>query len=86
MNTDALSFAVIGFVVVFVTLILYFRTIPRGTVPVEIGGFFSKLFLRVGLSGGGVFFLEIGAGAPEPPFFTPARPGGLFCGVFLLGF
>lgn len=83
MNTDALSFAVIGFVVVFVTLILYFRTIPRGTVPVEIGGFASKLVIGVALSAGGIYLGYSGAGTAGPLVYIPAGLG-MFFGVFIL--
>ena len=83
MNTPAILSAMIGFAVVLVTIILYFRTIPRGTVPEKVGGFAAKLAVGVALSAFGVFLGLTGDGAAGLLVYLPAGLG-LFFGLFIL--
>jgi peroxiredoxin len=50
MNTLAILTAMIGFLTVFVPMIRYFRTIPRGTVPERTGGLAATLVAGAALS------------------------------------
>jgi uncharacterized BrkB/YihY/UPF0761 family membrane protein len=55
MNIPAIFSALIGFVVVFGSIVLYFRTIPRGTGPKNVGGFAAKLAFVVAPSAIGLY-------------------------------
>ena len=58
MQSTALLSAIFGFATVFGSIILYFRTIPRGTVPKKVGAFAFVLAIGVALSATG-FYLGI---------------------------
>ena len=73
----------IGFAVVLVSIILYFRTIPRGTVPEKVGGFAAKLATGVALSAFGVYLGLTGDGTAGLLVYLPAGLG-LFFGLFIL--
>ena len=83
MNTTAILTATIGFVIVLVSIILYFRTIPRGTVPREIGGFATKLVVGVALSALGLYLGLTGEGSAGVLTYVPAV-FGIFFGGFIL--
>ena len=83
MNTPAILSAIIGFAVVFVTIILYFRTIPRGTVPEKVGGFASKLAIGVTLSAFGVYLGLTGESSAGMLTYIPAGLA-IFFGGFIL--
>ena len=83
MNILAVLSAIIGFAVVFGAIILYFRTIPRGTVPEKIGGFSAKLAIGVALSALGVYFGITGDGTAGLLVYLPAGLG-VFFGLFIL--
>ena len=83
MNIPAVLSAMIGFAVVLVSIILYFRTIPRGTVPEKVGGFAAKLATGVALSAFGVYLGLTGDGTAGLLVYLPAGLG-LFFGLFIL--
>ena len=83
MNIPAILTATIGFAIVLVSIILYFRTIPRGTVPKKIGGFATKLVIGVALSALGIYLGLIGEGSAGVLTYIPAGLG-IFFGGFIL--
>ena len=83
MNTLALLSVLIGFATVFVSIVTYFRTIPRGTVPIKVGGFAAKLTIGVVLSAIGVYLGLSGEGTAGPLVYIPAALGIVF-GLFIL--
>jgi peroxiredoxin len=83
MNFLAILAALFGFGVVFTTIILYFRTIPRGTVPEKVGGFAAKLGIGVVLSALGVYLGLTGEGSAGVLTYVPAGLA-IFFGVFIL--
>jgi len=83
MNTPAILAALIGFAVVFGSIILYFRTIPRGTVPEKVGGFATKLAVGVALCAIGLYLGVAGESNAGPLVYIPSVLGILF-GVFIL--
>jgi peroxiredoxin len=83
MNTPAILSALIGFAVVFGSIILYFRTIPRGTVPEKVGGFATKLTIGVALSAFGLYLGITGEGKAGLLVYIPSVLGILF-GLFIL--
>jgi peroxiredoxin len=83
MNTLAVLTAIAGFTIVLASIILYFRTIPRGTVPKKIGGFATKLAVGVALSIVGVYLGITGTGSSGLLVYIPAGLGIMF-GSFIL--
>jgi len=83
MNTPALLSTLIGFAVVFGSIVLYFRTIPRGTVPKKVGGFATKLGMGVALCAIGLYLGVTGDQAAGLLVYIPAVLGILF-GAFIL--
>jgi len=83
MNTTAFLSALIGFTIVMVTLILYFRTIPRGTVPEKVGGLVAKLAVGVALSALGLYLGLTGEGSVGAVTYILALMG-MFFGGFIL--
>lgn len=83
MNTPAILTAVAGFAIVLTSVILYFRTIPRGTVPEKVGGFATKLLIGVGLSLVGVYLGLTGEGSVGVLTYVLAGLG-IFFGGFIL--
>ncbi len=83
MNIMAILTALIGFAVVLVSIVLYFRTIPRGTVPKEIGGFATQLTIGVALSALGIYLGVTGEGSAGALTYVPAALG-IFFGGFIL--
>jgi peroxiredoxin len=83
MNSPALLSALIGFLVVFGSIVQYFRTIPRGTVPKQIGGFAGKLAFGVALSVIGVYLGATGTGSAGLLVYIPAGLSIIF-GSFIL--
>ena len=77
MNTIAFGLALAGFLVIFGTIIAYFRTIPRGRVPVKVGGIVLKLSVGILLAILAVICTFRGAGPAEPLVLVPA----IFSGV-----
>jgi len=85
MNTLALLSAVIGFLIVAIPLVLYFRTIPRGTVPKKMGGFLGILIAGVTLNVFAVFLGITGTGTAGPLVYIPAALGILLAApIFFL--
>ena len=83
MNTPAILTALVGFVIVLTSIILYFRTIPRGTAPKKVGGFAAKLWIGVGFCLVGVYLGLTGEGSASG--WTYALAGfGIFFGGFIL--
>ena len=82
-NSLALFLSLIGFVVVLGTIVQYFRTIPRGTVPKKVGAFATKLAVGVVLSFVGVYLGITGAGSAGFLVYVPAGLGIMF-GLFIL--
>jgi len=83
MNIPAILTATIGFTIVLVSIVLYFRTIPRGTVPKNVGGFRAKLVAGVALSALGVYLGLTGEGSAGLLTYLPAGLG-IFFGGFIL--
>ena len=83
MNTLALFFALIGFTTVMLSIVTYFRTIPRGKVPKKVGGFAAKLIFGVTLSAIGLYLGLAGEGTSGLLVYIPAALG-LFLGLFIL--
>ena len=83
MNIPAILSATIGFAVVIVAIILYFRTIPRGTVPKKVGGFAAKLVIGVAISALGVYLGLTGVGSAGVLTYVLAVLG-IFMGGFVL--
>ena len=83
MNTLAFLSALIGFAVTLGSIILYFRTIPRGTVPEKVGGFASRLGVGVAISAIAVYLGVTGDGRAGFLVYLPAGLG-LFFGLFIL--
>jgi len=83
MNTAAFLSALVGFAIVLTSIVLYFRTIPRGTVPEKVGGFASQLIAGVALALVGVYLGLTGEGSAGG--WTYALAGfGIFLGGFIL--
>ena len=81
----AIVFAAVGFVVVFATWVSYFRTIPRGQVPIWPLGSIISQGLGMALAVAGVAWWLAGYGSPV--VLAPALPAiglGLFF-YWLLG-
>ena len=72
MNTLALGLSAAGFVVVMGTLVSYFATIPRGTVPVKIGGLVVRLSVGVALAALAILSSSQGAGSAGALVIAPA--------------
>ena len=83
MNTYALLSAFAGFAIVIGSLTAYFSTIPRGTVPVKIGGFATKLIIGVALAAGGMYLGLTGTASAGVLVYVPAVLA-LFFGGFIL--
>lgn len=83
MNIPAFLSALIGFAVVLGSIILYFRTIPRGTVPKKVGGFATKLAIGVALSVLGIYLGLTGEGSAGALTYILAGLG-IFFGGFIL--
>ncbi|KPA21129.1 putative peroxiredoxin [Shimia sp. SK013] len=83
MNTAAILTAMAGFAIVLISIILYFRTIPRGTVPEKVGGFATKLIIGVALSLIGVYLGLTGEGMAGALTYVLASLG-IFFGGFIL--
>lgn len=83
MNIAALLFAFGGFAVVMVSLMSYFRTIPRGTVPVKTGGFAFRLSLGVALALTGIILGATGQLRAGVPVYLPAVLAVFFGGFIL---
>ena len=83
MNTPAILTTIAGFTIVLTSIILYFRTIPRGTVPKKIGGFATKLVIGVLLSLIGVYLGLTGEGSAGALTYVLAG-FGIFLGGFIL--
>ncbi|TDO99536.1 peroxiredoxin family protein [Marinomonas balearica] len=72
MNLIALSLSLFGFVFTFATIVLYFRTIPRGTVPKSVTGLTARLVLGVSSSVMGIFLGATGVGSASLAVYLPA--------------
>jgi peroxiredoxin len=83
MNTPAILTAIAGFTIVLTTIIMYFRTIPRGTVPKKVGGLATKLLIGVGLSLVGAYLGLTGEGSAGALTYVLAGLG-VFLGGFIL--
>ena len=83
MNAFALMSAFAGFAVVMGSLTLYFSTIPRGTVPVKVGGLALKLILGVGLALVGLVLAITGTTSAGALVYIPSVLA-LFFGGFIL--
>ncbi len=83
MNTLALSFSLAGFVIVIVSLVAYFATIPRGTVPKKIGKFATRLGIGVAAALIGLYLGISGQGNAGILVYVPAVLA-IFFGGFIL--
>jgi peroxiredoxin len=83
MIIPALLLAIVGFAVVLTSIVLYFRTIPRGAVPEKIGGFATKLVIGVALCIAGMYLGLTGDGSAGALTYVPAGLG-IFFGGFIL--
>ena len=72
MNTVALGMSTGGFLVVTGTVVTYFRTIPRGTVPVRIVGLSVKLCIGIALAVAGVVWSYRHSGSAGVAVIAPA--------------
>jgi hypothetical protein len=74
MNTAAISLSAGSFVVVMTTLVTYFRTIPRGKVPVSVVGLQLRLWFGLGLAGSAIAWSvwsgSLGAAVIAPAAFA----------------
>ncbi|AEF54377.1 peroxiredoxin family protein [Marinomonas posidonica] len=85
MNIIALSASLFGFVFTFATIVLYFRTIPRGKVPKKVTGLATRLVLGVSASATGII---LGATGVSSAGWIVNLPAGLsiFFGSIILYF
>ncbi|MEL6234316.1 MAG: peroxiredoxin family protein [Pseudomonadota bacterium] len=83
MNTAAVLLAFAGLGVTLATIILYLRTIPRGTVPEKVGAFALKLAVGVGLAAVAIFLGVTGAGWAGALVYVPAGLAILLGAFFL---
>jgi hypothetical protein len=83
MNTAAMGMSAAGFLVVMGTLVSYLRTIPRGTVPVQVGGLVTGLSLGSVLAAAAIVWSFQGSGAAHVGVIAPAA-FALMMGTFFL--
>lgn len=82
MNAAAIGLSAGSFVVVMVTLVTYFRTIPGGKVPASIVGVQLKLWLGLGLAAAAVAW-DVRSGLPGAAVIAPAAFATMM-GAFVL--
>ena len=74
MNTTAIGLSAGSFVVVMTTLVIYFRSIPRGKVPVSVLGLQLKLWFGLGLAAAAIAWAarsgSLGAAVIAPTAFA----------------